>query len=281
MSGTLYLCATPIGNLEDISIRAINTLKQVDIIAAEDTRNTLKLLNHFDIHTSITSYHEHNKNSKGAELINGLLNGKNIALVTDAGTPAISDPGEDLVKLALKNNIKVTSIPGAVAFVNALILSGISTRRFVFEGFLPNEKKERKYILSKLSDETRTILIYESPHRLKSTLEELHMYLGNRNATIVREITKKFEEIKQSTILELLECYTEKEAKGEFVIVIEGISPQILKDRDINMWNNMDITEHMKIYTSKGIDTKEAMKQVAKDRGVSKREIYSYINKIY
>lgn len=233
MSGILYLCATPIGNLEDISIRAINTLKQVDIIAAEDTRHTLNLINHFEIKTPMTSYHEHNKVTKGIQLIKYLLDGKNIALVTDAGTPGISDPGEDLVKLALENNIIVTSIPGACALINALIISGMSTRRFVFEGFIPTDKKDKKKILERLIKETRTIIIYEAPHRLKTTLNELYNSLGNRDIAIIKELTKKYEQIKRCDLKQALDYYQASEIKGEFVIIIEGANEETLETENI------------------------------------------------
>lgn len=276
MSGILYLCATPIGNLEDISIRAINTLKQVDIIAAEDTRHTLNLINHFEIKTPMISYHEHNKVTKGVQLIKYLLDGKNIALVTDAGTPGISDPGEDLVKLALENDIVVTSIPGACALINALIISGMSTRRFVFEGFIPTDKKEKKKVLERLIKETRTIIIYEAPHRLKLTLNELYNTLGNRDIVIARELTKKYEQIKRCDLKQALDYYQTNEAKGEFVIIIEGANEKILETETILKWQSISIEEHMEIY--KNMDRKEAMKQVAKDRGMSKRDVYSYLN---
>lgn len=276
MSGILYLCATPIGNLEDISIRAINTLKQVDIIAAEDTRHTLNLINHFEIKTPMTSYHEHNKVTKGIQLIKYLLDGKNIALVTDAGTPGISDPGEDLVKLALENNITVTSIPGACALINALIISGMSTRRFVFEGFIPTDKKDKKKILERLIKETRTIIIYEAPHRLKTTLNELYNSLGNRDIAIIKELTKKYEQIKRYDLKQALDYYQTNEIKGEFVIIIEGANEEVLETENILKWQSISIEEHMEIY--KDMDKKEAMKQVAKDRGMSKRDVYSYLN---
>lgn len=276
MSGILYLCATPIGNLEDISIRAINTLKQVDIIAAEDTRHTLNLINHFEIKTPMTSYHEHNKVTKGIQLIKYLLDGKNIALVTDAGTPGISDPGEDLVKLALENNIVVTSIPGACALINALIISGMSTRRFVFEGFIPTDKKDKKKILERLIKETRTIIIYEAPHRLKTTLNELYNSLGNRDIAIIKELTKKYEQIKRCDLKQALDYYQASEIKGEFVIIIEGANEEVLEIENILKWQSISIEEHMAIY--KDMDKKEAMKQVAKDRGMSKRDVYSYLN---
>lgn len=276
MSGILYLCATPIGNLEDISIRAINTLKQVDIIAAEDTRHTLNLINHFEIKTPMTSYHEHNKVTKGIQLIKYLLDGKNIALVTDAGTPGISDPGEDLVRLALENNITVTSIPGACALINALIISGMSTRRFVFEGFIPTDKKEKKKALERLIKETRTIIIYEAPHRLKTTLNELYNSLGNRDIAIIKELTKKYEQIKRCDLKQALDYYQTNEIKGEFVIIIEGANEETLETENILKWQSISIEEHMEIY--KDMDKKEAMKQVAKDRGMSKRDVYSYLN---
>lgn len=279
MSGILYLCATPIGNLDDMSIRTLKTLKEVDLIAAEDTRHTLKLINHFEIDTPMTSYHEHNKHLKGIQLIEKLLNGKNIALVTDAGTPGISDPGEELVKLAHENNITVTSTPGAVALITALIISGMPTRRFVFEGFLPSDKKERKEIINKFIKETRTVILYEAPHRIKTVLEELFSNLGNRNIAIVRELTKKYEEIKKGTLVELIEFYKTNDPKGEFVIILEGISQQIIKEKEIAIWNLITIQEHMQKYINEGMTNKEAMKQTAKDRGVTKREIYSYLNK--
>lgn len=277
MAGILYLCATPIGNLDDISIRTINTLKQVDIIAAEDTRQTLKLINYFNINTKITSYHEHNKNTKGIQLITQLLEGKSIAVVTDAGTPGISDPGEDLVKLAIKNKIQVTATPGATALITALIISGMSTRRFVFEGFLP--KKQRKQILTQLQQENRTIILYEAPHKLKNTLCDLYDYLGNRNTALVREITKKFEEVQKNKLLDLIEFYKINEPKGEFVIILEGISDEVLKVAQIEKWKDTSIENHMKIYLDKGMNNKDAMKQVAKDRNLNKRDIYSYLNK--
>lgn len=277
MAGTLYLCATPIGNLDDISIRAINTLKQVDIIAAEDTRHTLNLLNHFNIKTNMTSYHEHNKITKGAKIIQYLLSDKDVALVTDAGTPAISDPGEDLVKLALENNINVTSVPGASALINALIISGMSTRRFVFEGFIPSDKKERKKVLERLFKETRTSIIYEAPHRLKATLEELYNTLGNRNISLVKELTKKYEQVKRTNLEQAIIYYQTNEPKGEFVIIIEGANEQHLENENIKKWQSITIEEHMKIYTDKNMNKKEAMKQVAKDRGITKREVYNYL----
>ncbi len=274
MAGTLYLCATPIGNLGDMTPRVVETLKEVDLIAAEDTRNSIKLLNHFDIHTPMTSYHEFNKVEKAQYLIGVLQNGQNIALITDAGTPAISDPGEVLVKMCQENNIRVTSLPGCVACITALTLSGLPTRRFCFEGFIPFEKKERNLILEELKTESRTIILYEAPHRLVRTLNELYDALGNRKITLCRELTKKFETIFPTTLSESLEYYEDNEPKGEYVLVVEGLSAEEKKARDIASWEEMSIEEHMKYYEEQGISHKEAMKKVAKDRGVGKRDIY-------
>ncbi|MBC5689842.1 16S rRNA (cytidine(1402)-2'-O)-methyltransferase [Mediterraneibacter sp. NSJ-55] len=274
MSGTLFLCATPIGNLEDITFRVIRTLKEADLIAAEDTRNSIKLLNHFEIQTPMTSYHEYNKYEKGRKLVEKLQEGKNIALITDAGTPGISDPGEELVRMCYEAGITVTSLPGAAACITALTVSGLSTRRFAFEAFLPPDKKERERILEELSEETRTIILYEAPHRLCKTLALLKETLGNRKITICRELTKKYEAVLRSTLEEAVIFYTEHEPKGECVLVIEGKSAEELKQEAREKWEEMGIEEHMQIYLSMGKDKKEAMKCVAKDRGVSKREIY-------
>ncbi|MBR1741298.1 MAG: 16S rRNA (cytidine(1402)-2'-O)-methyltransferase [Lachnospiraceae bacterium] len=274
MPGTLYICATPIGNLEDITIRVLNTLKSADLIAAEDTRNTLRLLNHFDIKTPLTSYHEYNKFEKADILVEKLQNGTNIALVTDAGTPAISDPGEELVRRAHAAGITVTSLPGACACITALTLSGLSTRRFSFEAFLPPDKKERKRILEILKTETRTIVLYESPHHIRATLEELNSALGNRKLTICRELTKLHETVTLTTFREALAFFEENAPRGEYVLVIEGISQEILDEKDRRKWDSMSISDHVKLYTDQGTPKKEAMKLVAKDRGVPKREIY-------
>ena len=279
MTGTLYLCATPIGNLEDITFRVIRTLKEVDLIAAEDTRHSIKLLNHFDIKTPMTSYHEFNKRDKGPYLIEKLLEGTNIALVTDAGTPGISDPGEDLVKLAYEAGVPVTSLPGAAACITALTLSGLSTRRFSFEAFLPTDKKEKQQILHELSQETRTIILYEAPHRLVKTLKELRDALGNRKMTLVREITKKHETALKSTISDVISYYEDVEVKGECVLVIEGRNREDMVKEEQDKWTNMSIPEHMEIYLRQGMDKKEAMKAVAVDRGVSKREVYNELLK--
>ncbi len=275
MSGVLYLCATPIGNLSDMSPRVIETLKDADLIAAEDTRNSIKLLNHFDIDTPMTSYHEFNKVEKAKTLIGKLKEGQNIALITDAGTPAISDPGEVLVKMCQEENITVTSLPGPAALIVALTLSGLSTRRFCFEGFLPPEKKERRRILEELTNESRTIILYEAPHHLKGTLAELKEALGDRRITICRELTKKFESVMPTTIFKAVSYYEENEPRGEYVLVIEGKSFRE-KDEERQLgFVKLSIEEHMKLYEEQGIDRKEAMKLVAKDRGVSKRDIYN------
>jgi len=280
MFGKLYLVATPIGNLKDITFRAIEVLKEVDIIAAEDTRNTIKLLNHYEIKKQMTSYHEHNKFEKGKELIGYLLEGKSIALVTDAGMPAISDPGEDLVKACYNEGIEVSVIPGASAVVSAVAISGLSTRRFIFEAFLPSEKKERKNVLEKLREETSTIILYESPHRLTKTLEELRDYLGeDRKISIIREITKKHEEVLRVTILEAINYYLSENPRGEFVLVIEGANPKQKFQNELEEWKKISIKEHVKLYEDRGISSKDAMKLVAKDRGVSKRDIYNELLK--
>ncbi len=276
--GVLTLCATPIGNLEDITYRAVRLLKEADFIAAEDTRHTKKLLNHFDIHTRLISYHEHNKMEKGIELIGLLKEGKNIVLVTDAGTPGISDPGEDLVSLAIEEGITVTSAPGAVAGITALIISGQSTRRFVFEGFLPSNKKEKVEVLQRLKDETRTVIMYEAPHRLIKTLQSLLEALGDRGITITKELTKKHEMVFKTTLEGALERYKEEEPRGEYVLILQGKDIKELQQEAQQEWTNMSIEEHMQHYLGQGIDEKSAMKLVAKDRGVSKREVYAYLH---
>ena len=277
MAGILYLCATPIGNLEDITLRAIRVLKEVDIIAAEDTRNSIKLLNHFEISTPMTSYHEFNKVEKAKKLIDELISGKNVALITDAGTPAISDPGEVLVSMCHDNGITVTSVPGAVACITALTMSGLSTRRFCFEAFLPKDKRELGRILEELKNETRTIVIYEAPHHLVRTLGELAEALGNRRLTLCRELTKKFETVLPTTIEGALSLYEKEEPRGEYVLVIEGKSLLQKREEVRESWLSMSIEEHMAYYTETGLDEKSAMKQVAKDRGVPKREIYQHL----
>ncbi len=276
MGGILYLVATPIGNLEDITFRAIRILKEADYIAAEDTRHTKKLLNHFEIKKPMESYHEHNKVVKGEKIIQDLKSGLNIALVTDAGTPGISDPGEDLVKLCIENNILVTSIPGAAAFVNGLIISGKQTRRFVFEGFLPFQKKERKHVLEMILKETRTIIFYEAPHKLKSTLEDLYKALGNREITIARELTKKFEELIHINLENALEYYKTNEPRGEYVLILSGADREIIEKEQIDTWLEKSPEEHLQHYSNKGLSKNEAIKQIAKDRGISRKEAYNF-----
>mgnify|MGYP004544125489 FL=1 len=279
MTGTLYLCATPIGNLEDITFRVLRTLKEVDLIAAEDTRNSIKLLNHFEIKTPMTSYHEFNKIDKAYQLVEKLKEGKNIALITDAGTPGISDPGEDIVRICYEQGVPVTSLPGAAACITALTMSGRPTRRFAFEAFLPKDKKERAAVLEELKDETRTIILYEAPHHLIRTVTELMNALGDRKLTLCRELTKKHEEKLQTTFSGVLDLYKEQEPRGEYVMVICGRSREELVKEQQQSWEAMSIEEHMAHYESQGIPHKEAMKLVAKDRGVSKREIYQALLK--
>ena len=276
MAGILYLCATPIGNLGDMTPRVVETLRTVDLIAAEDTRNSIKLLNHFEIRTSMTSYHEYNKVEKADDLTEQLLQGKNVALITDAGTPAISDPGEVLVRKCMQAGITVTSLPGAAACITALTLSGLGTRRFCFEGFLPADKKEKAEILEELREESRTIILYEAPHRLKKTLKELYDSAGNRRVTLCRELTKKFETILPTTLEDALIYYEKEEPRGEYVIVMEGKSRREKKEEEKMSWLEMPVEEHMTCYEKEGMDRKSAMKQVAKDRGITKREIYQY-----
>ena len=277
MPGKLYLCATPIGNLEDMTYRVVRVLQEVDLIAAEDTRNSIKLLNHFEIKTPMTSYHEYNKIEKGQKLVEKMQAGMNLALITDAGTPGISDPGEELVKMCYEVGIEVTSLPGAAACITALTLSGLSTRRFAFEAFLPTDKKEKQEVLQELVNETRTIIMYEAPHRLLKTLRELFEVLGNRKLTVCRELTKKHETAFQTTFSEAIAHYEAQEPKGECVLVIEGKSRQELKQEAIAKWEEMEISEHMDYYMKQGFDKKEAMKKVAKDRGIGKRDVYQML----
>lgn len=274
MSGILYLCATPIGNLEDITLRVVRTLREVDLIAAEDTRNTIRLLNHLEIKTPMTSYHEYNKVEKAKELVCRLQEGKNIALVTDAGTPAVSDPGEELVRQCVAAGIRVTSLPGPAACITALTLSALSTRRFCFEAFLPSEKKERQQVLTDLQKESRTILLYEAPHRLRQTLRELREALGDRPLSLCRELTKKFEEVRYSTLEQEILRLEKEEPRGEYVLVLQGKSFAEQKKEDEERWRQLSIKEHMQQYEEAGMERKEAMKQVARDRGISKRDVY-------
>ena len=279
-TGTLYLCATPIGNLEDITYRVLRTLKEVDLIAAEDTRNSIRLLNHFEIKTPMTSYHEYNKIDKAYQLVTKMREGKNIALITDAGTPGISDPGEDIVRICYEEGIPVTSLPGAAACITALTMSGLPTRRFAFEAFLPKDKKEHQAVLEELKTETRTIIIYEAPHHLVRTLQELHDTLGgDRRLTICRELTKRHEEKLQMTLADSLSYYEVNEPRGEYVLIIAGRSREEMKKEEQAGWEALSLEEHMAHYESQGIDRREAMKRVAKDRGVSKRDIYQALLK--
>lgn len=274
-TGILYLCATPIGNLEDMTYRVVRILSEVDLIAAEDTRNSIKLLTHFDIHTPMTSYHEFNKYDKAEELVNILLSGKDIALITDAGTPGISDPGEVLVKMCMERSITVTSLPGACAAVTALTMSGQATRRFAFEAFIPGEKRERKRILDNLKNETRTIVIYEAPHHLVKTLNDLYETLGDRSISLCRELTKKHEETMKTTLKSVLNYYKDQEPRGEYVLVIEGRSFEDLETERQNSFLDLSIKEHVEYYESQGLERKEAMRAAAKDRGISKRDVYN------
>ncbi len=274
MNGKLILCATPIGNLQDITLRALEALREADLIAAEDTRNSIRLLKYYEINTPMTSYHEYNKIEKAKYLIEQMQKGKTVTLITDAGTPAISDPGEELVQMCQRAHIPVTSLPGASACITALTLSGLHTRRFCFEGFLPSEKKEKKEILEELKEESRTIILYEAPHRLISTLSELQETLGDRKVTLCRELTKKFETIMPVTFSEALSFYEEEAPRGEYVLVIEGKSLADKKREIEENWQRIGIREHMEIYEQEGMDRKEAMKKVAADRGISKREVY-------
>ncbi len=278
MAGKLYLCATPIGNLEDITLRVLNTLREVDLIAAEDTRHSIKLLNHFEIRTPMTSYHEYNKVEKARYLVEQMRQGIKIALVTDAGTPGISDPGEELVRQCYEAGIEVTSLPGPAACVTALTLSGLATRRFCFEAFLPVDKKERQWILEELKSETRTIIVYEAPHHLVATLTELAEVLGEtRNITLCRELTKKHEEAYRTTFAGALARFRTEEPRGECVIVIEGRSIGEMQQERQRSWDEMSIEEHMEVCLAQGMDRKEAMRVVAKDRGIAKRDVYQYL----
>ena len=278
--GKLYLCATPIGNLEDMPVRGIRIMKEADLIAAEDTRNSIKLINHFEINTPMTSYHEYNKVDKARTLVDKILQGKTIVLISDAGTPGISDPGEELVRQCVEAGIEVLSIPGPAACINALIISGLPTRRFVFEAFLPSDKKERGYVLSELENETRTIIIYEAPHRLIKTLAELEAHLGgDRKVAVCKELTKKHETVYRNTLQNAIEYYENNEPRGEYVIVIEGKSRQEIIKEEQDAWKEMSVEEHLEFYINKGTDKKEAIKLVAKDRGVPKREIYNLTQK--
>ena len=275
----LYICGTPIGNLEDMTYRVVRVLSEVDLIAAEDTRQSVKLLNHFDIKTPLTSYYEHNKDVKGPQLIKLLQEGKDIALVTDAGMPGISDPGEDLIKLCYENNVPVTVVPGPTAVVTALVLSGLNSRSYIFEGFLPRNKKQRAEVLERLVDESRTTVFYEAPHHLVDTLDSIYKTVGDRNIAVARELTKKHETVNRGAVGELLEYFKENEPKGEFVLVLEGKDKEKIKEDKIASFEEMTIEEHFNMYIEQGMSEKDAMKQVAKDRGIGKRDVYAYIKK--
>lgn len=279
MAGKLYLCATPIGNLEDITFRVLRTLKEVDLIAAEDTRNSIKLLNHFEIKTPMTSYHEYNKIEKAYKLVEKLQEGKNIALITDAGTPGISDPGEELVRICYENGIEVTSLPGPAACITALTMSGLPTRRFAFEAFLPRDKKERARVLEELAQESRTMIVYEAPHHLLKTLKELYEVLGNRELTVCKELTKRYENATKTTFNDVIKFYEDNEPKGEYVLIISGKTFETKEQEAREAWESLSVEEHMAHYEDSGMERKEAMKQVAKDRGISKRDVYQALLK--
>ncbi len=277
--GILYLVSTPIGNLEDITFRALNTLKSADLIAAEDTRHTLKLLNHFNIKKQLTSYYEHNKEEKGKFLIKSLLEGKNIAVVTDAGTPGISDPGEELVKGCIKEGIKVCPIPGAAALIAAVTVSGLPAGRFVFEGFLPKRKKEKKARLHELKKEDRTIVFYESPHKLRETLKVVLDVLGNRKIVLARELTKKFEEIIRVTVKEAVMLYDENPPRGEYVLVLEGCGKEEDLKEDNNGYEGLSAAHHVELLIKQGLNKKDAIREAAKKRGLPKRDVYAQVHK--
>lgn len=274
MAGILYLCATPIGNLEDMTYRCVRILKEVDLIAAEDTRNSIKLLNHFEIDTPMTSYHEFNKIEKAHTLLAALKDGKNIAVITDAGTPGISDPGEELVATCYEEDIEVNAVPGAAACITAVTSSGQACRRFSFEAFLPKDKKERARVLAEMQQETRTMIVYEAPHHLRATLQELYQALGDRSITLCRELTKRYEEKKKMTLAQAVDYYRENDPRGEYVLVIAGKSKEEVMQEEQSRWEDLSIEEHMQIYLDQDYSKKDAMKAVAKDRGVSKRDIY-------
>lgn len=282
MAGMLYLCATPIGNLGDISVRFINTFEMVDLIAAEDTRQTLKILNHLGMTKPLTSYHEHNKREKGEYIISQLKEGKNVALVSDAGTPAISDPGEDLVKLCIENDIEVTSVPGPVAGINALILSGLPTKRFAFEGFLSVNKRHRKEHLESVKKDTHTLIFYEAPHKLKTTLSDLYEALGDRKIAVVRELTKLHEEVIRTTLSEAVLLYEEKSPRGEYVLVVEGADENILDAEELNdvWWKDLTVIEHVDKYINDKMSSKDAIKKVSEDRNLKKRDVYNEYHRV-
>ena len=276
MSGVIYLVATPIGNLEDITLRALNILKDVDIIAAEDTRHTLQLLNHFEIKKPLFSYHEHNQRESGEKLIQMALEGKNIALVTDAGTPGISDPGEGIVKLAIENGVQVYLIPGAAALIYGLVVSGLATSRFVFEGFLPTDNKSRRERLKSLESEERTIIFYEAPHKLQRTLGDLYESFGDRKIALCRELTKRHEEIARCTLSEAIESFGDRKPLGEFVLVMEGKSRQELEKERLQQFEELTIEQHIRMFMENGLTKKDAIKEVARERKLPKAEVYKH-----
>ena len=279
MAGKLYLVATPIGNLEDMTYRAVRVLSEVDVIAAEDTRNSIKLLNHFEIKTPMTSYHEYNKYDKAKVLVEKMQQGQSVAVITDAGTPGISDPGEELVRQALAAELEVTPVPGACACISALISSGLSTRRFAFEAFLPYDKKDRTRVLEEMKRETRTMVMYEAPHKLKKTLAELMEALGDRHITLAREITKKHETIEPMMLSQAIARYEGEDPRGEFVIVIEGLDVKKLEEEKKSSFEAMSAGEHVQMYVDQGMSKKDAIKQAAVDRGVPKRDVYNAVMK--
>lgn len=274
MSGKLYICPTPIGNLEDMTYRTIRILNEVDLIAAEDTRHSIKLLNHFEISKPLTSYHEHNKDSKGGYLINKLLEGENIALISDAGMPGISDPGEDIIKQAIENNIDIEVLPGATASITALVGSGLETGKFAFEGFLDRDKKVRRNQLEELKEERRTIIFYESPHRLKDTLKDMLKVLGNRKIAVNREITKKYQEIIREDIETVINIFNEREVKGEFVLIVEGFKGEKTVQ---NSYDDLNEREYVLALMERGMDKKDAIKTVCKDRKLKKDVVYKQV----
>ena len=273
----LYLVATPIGNLEDMTFRAVRILKEVDLIAAEDTRNSIKLLNHFDIHTEMTSYHEFNKYDKGTYLLQKMQQGQNVAVITDAGTPGISDPGEELVAMCYEAGIEVVAVPGPAAVITAVTTSGQACRRFAFEAFLPKDKKEHERVLQEMERETRTMIVYEAPHHLRKTLAELRERLGNRDITIIKELTKKHEKKWKTTLQGAVEFYESVDPRGEYVLVIAGKSKEEVEREQQEKWEMLTLAQHMEHYMEQGLSKKEAMKAVAKDRKMQKREVYQQL----
>ena len=276
MAGKLYLVPTPIGNLKDITLRALEVLQNVDIIAAEDTRQSLKLLNHFNIKKTLISYHQHNEQGKSENIIDQIKEGKNIAIISDAGSPGISDPGSVIVQKCIEQNIKFEVLPGATAITTALVYSGLDTTKFIFRGFLPRENKDRKPIIDDLINRSETLIFYEAPHRLLSTLEFLYENIGNRKISMCRELTKMYEEIIRLTLEQAIEYYKEKAPRGEYVLVIEGKSKEDIEKDEKAKWDTLTIEEHIEKYMNEGINKKDAMKKVAKDRGMSKSEIYKH-----